>query len=231
MRYHKRKSDLLQNQLQLKVNLQQKEIEKIKELERQRKRIFRDLHDNIGSSLAAAKLETDLMKRHQSELQPEILNLEKIIQDSYEGLKKVVWFMNSKNDKISNLAGYLEEYVMDFFEGSPIQAVVSADLAQDHRYISAPLRRDILSIVMELMHNVLKHSQASQVHLDMSADGGYLYTIVEDDGIGVQDEHKSYNSNGLQSIEERIIENKGKLMITSEQGFRVEFHIPLEQEA
>ncbi len=229
MRYQRRKTTLLQSQMQLQIDLKQNEIEKMQQLEKQRKRIFRDLHDNIGSSLAAAKLETDLIKLKGEDLAPELAQLENIISDSYQGLKRIVWYMNSTNDRLSNLSAYIHDFAVGFFEPSAVDLSFNSSLAQDHRYISALQRRDTLSIIKELCHNIIKHSQATQVSIDISADENRLITVVQDNGIGLNGAITGSNSNGLQSIRERVDENNGELSVKSEGGLRTEFSIVLHR--
>ncbi len=228
--YQKRKAKLLENRLQLQIKLQVKELQRLSELEKQRQRIYSDLHDNIGSSLAAAKLETSLLKKQSQHpgLRGELLNLENIINDSYDGLKEVVWFMNTKNDTLSNFSEYIKDFIYRFFGSSQINIKFWSALNNDDRFLSALQRRDLLYIIKEASHNVLKHSDASLFSVELNTDAENIYVHLKDNGQGIKKDKKSINCNGLDTIRNRINANQGVFQFDSIDGFEIRFYMPLE---
>jgi signal transduction histidine kinase len=86
----------------------------------------------------------------------------------------------------------------------------------------------IYSICLELINNILKHSQASDAALTFRKNGDVIELFMRDNGIGLNEQHQE---NGFKNIRERVVALGGKLTILSaqEEGTRVQISIPINQ--
>jgi signal transduction histidine kinase len=98
--------------------------------------------------------------------------------------------------------------------------------ALPHRRIGMELRQDVYSIFKEILQNVLKHSGASQVQIDVSYRDPYLTFAVEDDGRGF-DPASAKRGNGLGLMELRTKKHGARLDIgrSAHGGTRVELKV------
>lgn len=179
--------------------------------EKERKRIAADLHDGVGQLLAAASLQLnkaikgqlplekvdELITKASSEVRnlshqvtPELLlhhGLVKAIEHSIERL-------NEANDKT----------VFSFFV-----------------HLEEPLHNEVVSLTIyrcfqELCTNILKHSKASEVTVQLNIDASEVQLLVEDNGIGFQP--SEIQGLGLKNIESRVALFDGVFLIDSTPG-------------
>ncbi len=228
--YRKRKNTLLQEQLLLKLNLRDQEIENMHKLETQRQRIYHDLHDNIGSTLAATKLQTNFLKSQVNGdmVQSEVKELEGMVDLAYEQLKEIVWYMAGEKNTIGDLADYAKEYSHSFLGKTDIALHYADELSAPQNYISAELRKDIINTLKELLHNIIKHAEASRVWVTLSQNDSTLTLRVKDDGIGLKADSAGANSNGLKTIEQRIKKHMGTVKMQTADGLETKLTFPLK---
>jgi nitrate/nitrite-specific signal transduction histidine kinase len=93
-----------------------------------------------------------------------------------------------------------------------------------------PLRRSLLLAIKEALNNALKHSGATELHLQIHWEDPRLVVVVRDNGRGFDLKAVKPGRNGLTNIVERLRELDGDCHITSEpgEGCRVEFRISLK---
>jgi signal transduction histidine kinase len=86
----------------------------------------------------------------------------------------------------------------------------------------------IYSICLELINNILKHSQASDAALTFRKNGETIELFMRDNGVGLSEEQQE---NGFKNIRERVEALKGNLNILSEkeEGSRIQISIPINQ--
>ncbi len=228
--YQNRKNQLHQEQLKLKLNLQAKEIEKLQALESERNRIYQDLHDNIGSTMAAAKLQSNYLKSTSpnQNRREELQDLENMIIESYDELKETVWYANSKNDTIGNLSMFIQEYALTFLEKTHIVFQYHENIQNPEKYISAIMRKDIYYSIKEMLHNIIKHSNAHRAWIRLDTDDSYIRIHVQDNGATSTSAPKSANANGMLSIAQRVDSHGGQMHVDDAAGYTIDIALPLE---
>jgi signal transduction histidine kinase len=91
----------------------------------------------------------------------------------------------------------------------------------------------VYRVVQECVQNVLKHAQATKLHVTVNAENNELDITLEDNGIGFNINNPNLvNSNGLKNIQSRILYLNGKVDINSTpgNGTMIAFYIPLHQQ-
>jgi signal transduction histidine kinase/ligand-binding sensor domain-containing protein len=188
-------------------------------LHRERTRIARDMHDEVGSKLSRLSLLSE-MASHQPEMpaaaRGEVAEISETARDTIRSFEEIVWAVNPRNDSLANLVHYLCRFAEDFFEGSPTQCVFDVPDEIPPRELPTELRHHVFLAAKEALNNVLKHANACQVcvRLRLRADGFEI--AVEDDGCGFGAEAKRPrpgSGNGLENMRERMKSVGGELSI------------------
>ncbi len=198
------------------ARLKQKEA-----IEKERNRIAADLHDDIGSELTNIVIQSRILKKSALPVPVAAIadQLEKASNEIINKMNEVIWTLNKANDTLHNLAAYLRRYINRLLDEQGLRGKVIIDdnLFSDHQ-IKADLSRNILMILKEILHNVVKHSGACQVEIRLNLKSGpVLFLEIRDNGKGF-DTGKIYTGNGLQNIRKRTQSMNGTVYIFSQPG-------------
>ena len=161
-------------------------------LERERARIARDLHDDLGSSLARISLLSSLAKQDKENPEQVLAHVTKIAQsadDTVRALEEIVWAVRPDSDSLQSLVEYIAHFSNELFEGNGTRCRL--DLPHDLPALPLPpeIRHNIFLLVKEALTNVLKHADAKEVRVQAKATAQAIEITVQDDGHG-------FNSSG-----------------------------------
>jgi PAS domain S-box-containing protein len=190
--------------------------------EEDRKRVARDLHDQIGQILTAIKMDMVWMIRHLPKSETLVLNrLTESIQLIDNGVKAVRTICSGLRPGILDdigLAAAIEWEASEFAARNGVRCQVSVppvDLHLDGDRATATFR-----IFQECLTNVIRHAQATSVRIDLSQEDESILLVVEDDGIGFHESSISntFGSLGLLGMKERAQFCGGNVEIASSPG-------------
>jgi signal transduction histidine kinase len=215
----------------LKAENQVKEYEKelavFKAQQEERNRISTDMHDELGSGMTAIRLMSEIAKNKMKENTPK--EIEKISQSANDVLNKmnaIIWSMNSGNDSVDNLISYIREYALEYLEGTNIRCHIRTPKHIEPRELTGEKRRNIFLCIKEILNNALKHSQASELSIDIET-GETLVVRLADNGIGIDLQNLRLFGNGIQNIQRRMQSIGGKATIKNENGTVIVLELPL----
>lgn len=215
----------------LKADNQMKEYEKeiavYKAQQDERQRISADMHDELGSGMTAIRLMSEIARDKMKEQTP--AEIDRISQSADEVLNKmnaIIWSMNSGNDSLDNLISYIRSYALDYFDNTPIECRVKVPAYMEDREITGDKRRNVFLCVKESLNNVLKHSKASQVDIEIEMNSE-LYIRIADNGIGIDMQKIRRFGNGLKNIKRRMESIGGSYDIGNEKGTVTLLVLPL----
>ncbi|MEO8087119.1 MAG: ATP-binding protein [Bacteroidota bacterium] len=197
-------------------------IEKQHALIEERKRISRDLHDDVGSGLTKISLMSRVAEKMEGGRQKQ--TLQKISNDSSEmvdSMNGIIWALNTKDDSLSNLVAYIRQQAFTLFEDAPMSIILNTPEQVADIPMSGVFRRNIYLAVKEALNNALKYSQATEVNLKIEIIRDMLIIIIGDNGNGFDVENaiagkKIIGGNGLANMKKRMDEINGELKIESE---------------
>ena len=185
--------------------------------EQERQRISRELHDDLGQALTTHLL---ALRNLQEDLS---LPVEKIFErlqslhdQSYEMLVKIRTLARDLRPPVLDTLGLkvaMQTYCTEFTRRTHLPVIFEADT-------SLPQFPDVYNITLyrvlqEALTNIIKHAQASQVWVDLSAEDDFVNLTVQDNGIGFSEEESKSNGIGLTGLRERITIAGGTLNINS----------------
>jgi PAS domain S-box-containing protein len=190
--------------------------------EEDRKKVARDLHDQIGQILTAIKMDMTWMTRHLPESEGEVLaRLAESIQLINDGVKTVRTICSGLRPGVLDdlgLAAAIEWQASEFSARNGVQCQVTVppvDLHLDGDRATATFR-----IFQECMTNVIRHAQAKSVRVVLRQEEENILLVVEDDGIGFCESgsSNSIGSLGLLGMKERAQFCGGDVLISSSPG-------------
>ena len=209
------------------LELQRSREERLAELERVRSRIARDLHDDVGSSLTQIALYSEVAKQHSAETSLAREPLEFLVSTSNElvdAMSDIVWAINPRKDQLSDLTQRMRHFASEVLTIANIDLEFSAPNLDQHFSLGANLRREIFLIFKESINNIVKHSQATEVKIELMLTKDILTLTMRDNGVGFSnsengdgsfDWEKARGGNGLVSMKRRAADLSGEYLIES----------------
>lgn len=202
--------------------------------EDERKRIAAEMHDEIGAGLSKISILGQVIKKSNQNSSIVACNIEKILQASKEiqkNINEIVWAMDPKYDTLENLLAYINDYASEFLEASVIGFHIQLSRNIPSVVINGKVRRTIFLIIKELLNNVVKHSESTQVEMEVGFEDKGITLIIHDNGKGFDTVSIPRFKNGISNMRRRIAEVGGQFNITSKpgEGVIIELIIPDKQ--
>lgn len=205
-------------------------VEQERRLDKERARIARDLHDELGATLTEINflgtLAADSVR--DSAVRGRVEGMVDRAQRMAKSLDEIVWTVNPANDSLSSTANYLCSRTQESLATANIRCRL--DVADDLPAIpfDSELRHHLLLAVNEAVHNVMKHSGADECTLSIHPEPNTLRVSVADNGSGFIPAGEAGDHNGLVNLQSRMEASGGSVKIDSTpQGTVVILRIPL----
>jgi signal transduction histidine kinase len=182
-----------------------------RKLIRVRLRIASDLHDEVGSNLGSIALLTEMISKTGDEVD----EIRRVAVQTVHSLRDIVWFLDPAADNMNDLVLRLKETARTMLPGIPFDFVSRGEQLSVRP--SLHLRRNVLPMFKEILHNIAKHSHAASVSIVVEIKSQQFEISVKDDGIGF-DENRIARGYGLKNLRRRTAELRGTLQIESHPG-------------
>jgi signal transduction histidine kinase/ligand-binding sensor domain-containing protein len=207
-------------------------LERARLVERERGRIARDLHDDLGSGLTDISTTSSLGQHPSVSLDEAHEYFGEIGQRSNEmvmALDEIVWAVNPKNDDLSSLATYFSQFTEHFVRLTPLRCRFEIPEALPRLPLNAEQRHSLYLAFKEALQNTVKHAAASSLQVSIAVEAGTLSIIVEDDGRGFEPGVPKPGADGLRNMRERLEQLGGQCEISTApgKGTRVTFRVPI----
>lgn len=196
------------------------------ELYRERLRIARDMHDDVGARLTYIALLADRTARETQIFASAPGNpLERLAEnarDAVSALDNIVWAVNPRHDTLGSLADYLCEYAPAYIREAGVECILDFQITDPHQPLGLTVRHGLLMAVKEALQNVVKHAGATSVRLAFRQRNGEVEISVTDNGRGIAAETAAATAgidhNGLPNMRQRLAELGGRCEMTSQNG-------------
>ncbi len=210
--------------------LQELEYQQVRDKERLR--ISRDMHDEVGASLTEIAILSELARRNALQSPDANEHMKKIAEKSravIDSIGEIIWAINPRNDPLENLVSYLHRYAVEYFKSSSITCRFDMPEQLPTVQLTSESRRNVFLVVKEALHNVVKHSEASQVTLRLIVGDRSLAIYIEDNGRGFFMNEGMGEGIGLQSMKRRAEDIGGSVEFESNQpsGTRMRLQVPM----
>jgi signal transduction histidine kinase/ligand-binding sensor domain-containing protein len=203
--------------LQLKMRM----VEQRAALDKERTRIARDLHDDLGGSLNSVALSLDMMQREPPE--PESINRKihhcsTMVRQVARSVDEIVWAINPRNDTLRYVVDYISQFAVEFMHAADIPCRVDLPDTIPDRLLSPEARHSLFLVVKEALNNVARHARASEVRLRITTVDNQVAITIEDNGRGFERAPDNASSDGLRNMRQRMEEIGGQCDMTSRPG-------------
>lgn len=191
----------LQNQLQQEQKLAEEKIYTEKEKERQR--ISRDLHDNMGAYTTA--LLSNLHQLKNENVSPEIIaKMQSNAQQILNSLRETIWVLNSKEVSVSDLSDIFKNYCFKLLQSFDGISFETKEEIINNQLIPSTTAIHLYKILQESFQNIIKHAEATSIICTIKSDKKIELSIT-DNGKGFNTNNKT-QGNGIENMQWRAKE-------------------------
>jgi len=200
-------------------------------LQKERARIAKDIHDDLGASLTQIAFLGELAQQDRAE--PEkaaerVGIISATARQAIKSLDEIVWAVNPRNDTLAHLLDYAGQFTVDYLRLTGIRCRLDFPEQMPARELSTDLRHNLFLTVKEALHNIVKHSAATEVWLRATFTPQALDLVIEDNGRGFENAPDDALADGLRNMQQRLADIGGRCRIESQpgSGTKVLIHLP-----
>ncbi len=198
-------------------------------MEGERLRIARDIHDDLGarvtqiSMISASTLQDSTLSTKTRE---ELTQIKQMSRDLISALYETVWTVNPEYDDLDALGNYLCQMVNQLCKQTLFRCRLQVAELPKQIQVSSQIRHNIAMAVKEAVNNAVKHSQGSEIGLQLRLEDSMLKITVQDNGCGFQLEGCD-PGHGLKNIKRRLEDIGGSCLIESNRPGGTSVHLNL----
>jgi signal transduction histidine kinase/ligand-binding sensor domain-containing protein len=205
-----------------RLQLKLERLEQKQAMEKERARIAKNLHDDLGASLTELGLLADLARSNGATME-KLKDLTGFFSDRARGLARaldaIVWTVNPTNDSLHELSAYISEFSQELFAKTSVSFRLDVDENIPQRTLSPEERSNLFLTAKEAINNVIKHSGATEAWLTIKTEGDNFHITIRDNGRGFNPTAaENVKRNGLANMHSRIQELNGSFSIDSTPG-------------
>lgn len=201
-------------------------------LEKERSRIARDIHDQVGASLTQMSLLGEMVecdKDLPEEVEQHAKQITQTARETSKALDEIVWTVNPSNDTLEGLVNYICKNAQDYLSVAGLRYRLEVPPLPDAA-ITPEARHNVFLAAKEAVTNVVKHARASEVCIRLTLEDAAFTLEIEDNGkgpAGLEDKAKQ-TRNGLRNMRKRMEDIGGEFSIgpRPEGGSRVRLKAP-----
>jgi signal transduction histidine kinase len=220
----------------LRMSRKLERLERQRVVERERTRIARDIHDDLGASLTRINLLSQSAQMDIEDTRQHLIDLDQISTTARKltrAMDEIVWAVDPKHDTLESLVSYLAIVVREMFADSQIRYRLDFPRRLPAWPLTAEVRHNLFLAFKEALHNVLKHSGATEVNISFVFKKELFKVVITDNGCGfdpaqVVPAHGRHN--GLVNMRQRLEEINGSCEIQSgaQEGTTVKLIVPIK---
>ena len=183
---------------------------------KERNRIAREIHDNVGHVLSRSILQVGAMLAicKDETLKPHLTTLKDSLDTAMNSIRNSV---HDLHDESIDLKHALENLVENF-DFCPVQLE-----CETSKHIPKDIKYCFLAITKEALNNTIKHSNATKITITVKEHPGFYQLLLEDNGTNTSSKNTEidYTGIGLSNMKERVDALHGIIHIKNENGFRI----------
>ena len=199
-------------------------------VERVRARLAIDLHDDLGAGLAEIAILSEVGRSRPGRAGEVLDHVARRARELRSTLGDIVWTVDPRKDHLEDIIQRMREIAFHMLETEErrVRFTAPEESTAGQRELPLELRRHLLLFFKEAVANIARHSEASEVDLELSIQEGKLRVRICDNGRGF-DLSSPPEGRGLASLRERATEMRGWVRTISApgRGTQTELRVPL----
>lgn len=223
------------------------QLERQRAIEKERNRIAKDIHDDLGASLTRITLLSQSGRADHDDPQQAAADLDQIYKTAREltrAMDEIVWAVSPQHDTLDSLVAYLGKFAQDFLSVAGIRCRLDVPIELPAWPLTAEVRHNLFLSLKEVLNNVLKHASATEVRVSLNLTEKGFWLLVDDNGKGFDLARvnsiaaggpdfgaRISTGNGLVNVQKRLKEIGGLFEIKSSpgEGTNVRFWVAVEK--
>jgi signal transduction histidine kinase len=202
-----------------RLKRKQQELLMLENLQKDKERIARDLHDHVGGQLSFLVHSIDGITQQPEEKREAIkASIMQSLRSVISGVRETIWAINDKHITVTDFMDKLKVFTANMLQYSDIKYHFSEAIQED-RELGPLLALNIYRICQEIIQNTFKHAQASNLYIHCDADTNKITVEIKDDGTGFDPCNQKDDNRGIENIKARA----------AEFNIRVQLHTALNQ--
>lgn len=188
-------------------------VKLIENIDDERSRIAKDLHDDIGQSLSIIKSKLDLLNKGKIN---DVIGLDNEVGDVIDHTRNISHFLHPS--MVQKLG--LERSLVSLIEKTQVNTgiISSLEVECELDLLSLEIQTQIYRVLQECINNTIKHAEASALKISIKKQAGEIIVKYQDNGKGFDDSSKKSEGIGMMTIRERASTINGKLVISALKG-------------
>jgi len=190
-------------------------------LDRERARIARDLHDDLGANLAEIAMISELAQDELAAKDPSRVHFSDIftrIETNVRRLGEIVWATNPANDTLERFAAYLCKFTQDYLALARVRCRLDLPETLPSVPLNSVQRHNLFLAAKEAIHNAVQHGAPSEITLRIATRNGYLKITIEDNGCGFDTARPPAQARGSANMRARMEQIGGTFTLSSTPG-------------
>ncbi len=188
--------------------------------EDERAHVARELHDELGALLTAAKFDTARLKRSLGKMEPDVEDrvnhLNQTINQGIALKRRIIEDLHPSALTNLGLVAALEIQAREFEERSGLTLKLALDVK--HAPLSSEVKLTVYRLVQESLTNIAKYAKASEVQIKLRVEDANVVVTVIDNGCGFNPSAVLKSSHGLTGMRYRVESQGGKIRVNSSVG-------------
>jgi ligand-binding sensor domain-containing protein/signal transduction histidine kinase len=201
-------------------------------LEKERARIARDLHDQLGANLTQVALLGEMVdedKHLPEEIGQHAQQICQTARTTSDALDEIVWAANPSNDTLEGLVNYACKYAQDYLALADLRYRLDVPAQLPAINLPPDLRHNVFLAFKESVNNVVKHAQATEARIRLRLEAQQFIVEIEDNGRGPAEAATKTGRNGLRNMRKRMEDVGGTFTMKpgAERGTIVQLTAPI----
>ena len=178
-------------------------------LEKERARIARDIHDQLGASLTQLALLGELAeadKDSPADVQTHARQICQSARETTRTLDEIVWTVNPSNDTLEGVVNYVCKYAQEYLAVAGLRYRLEVPSELPDASIAPEVRHNVFLAAKEAVTNIVRHARASSAWMRLHLASDRFTLELEDDGKGAaaMDAKRAATRNGLTNMRKRM---------------------------
>lgn len=205
--------------------------------EEERTRIAREIHDELGSTLVALKMDLCWLKSRlpdEDTIRRKMSTMLALTDNAVENLGRIITDLRPSILDHQGLWAALEWYAQEFSQATQLRCRFQIQVSPGAGHPAEDIATAVYRMFQEILNNIARHAQAQHIAVVIAVNEGDCHIHVTDDGIGIRPEQmQAPTSYGVMGLHERARYFGGKVMIEGipGEGTRVDVYMPIYSEA
>ena len=169
-------------------------------------------------------------KEIPAEVEDHAKQISQTARETTKALDEIVWAINPSNDTLEGLVNYAGKYAQEYFALAGLRYRVDIPSQLPDVTLPPEVRHNVFLAFKESVNNVVKHAQATEVHIRLKLDPGAFALEIEDNGRGPAGAEQKSGRNGLRNMRKRMEDVGGSFSIgpAAGQGTIVRLSAPIK---